>query len=348
MNFEPGKVRAPEVGRVWFNSSPLNLRMLRGRVPLIDFFDYTCVNCLRTLPYLSAWHERYADKGLVIVGVHTPEFTFAQYESNVARAIVDLGIKYPVVLDSNYELWRAFANRYWPAKYLIDKDGYIRYMRFGEGAYEETERAIQQLLQEAQPQMYLPPVLAPLRPEDLPGAVCQRPTTELYLGHQRGRIGNPGGYDEDRLADYSFKGEMEEGIFYARGHWAATAEYMEVAAPGESSIALKYSAAAVNLVMAPAREVIGPIAVLVRQDDAPLRLEVATGDTRFRPTTASMDETFVTVDRPRMYFLVNNHEFATHMLELVCHTPGVRLFAFTFTTCVEPGAAPDARPSPAA
>ena len=126
MRVEKGKVRAPEIGRVWLNSTPLSFRQLRGRVVLVDFWDYTCVNCIRTLPYVQAWHERYRDKGLTVIGVHTPEFTFAQYESNVERGIREFGLTYPIVIDSNREIWKAFANRYWPTKYLLDKDGYLR------------------------------------------------------------------------------------------------------------------------------------------------------------------------------------------------------------------------------
>ena len=116
MRVEKGKVRAPEIGRVWLNSTPLSFRQLRGRVVLVDFWDYTCVNCIRTLPYVQAWHERYLDKGLTVIGVHTPEFTFAQYESNVERGIREFGLTYPIVIDSNREIWKAFANRYWPTQ----------------------------------------------------------------------------------------------------------------------------------------------------------------------------------------------------------------------------------------
>ena len=112
MRVEKGRVRAPEIGRVWLNSTPLSFRQLRGRVVLVDFWDYTCVNCIRTLPYVQAWHERYRDKGLTVIGVHTPEFTFAQYESNVERGIREFGLTYPIVIDSNREIWKAFANRY--------------------------------------------------------------------------------------------------------------------------------------------------------------------------------------------------------------------------------------------
>jgi len=135
MKIEKNTVRAPEIGRLWFNSPPLSMRQLRGRVVLVDFWDYTCVNCIRTLPYIKEWHKRYADKGLTVIGVHSPEFLFARYESNVERGIEEFGLTYPIVVDSNMELWQAFANRYWPSKYLIDSNGYLRYAHFGEGAY---------------------------------------------------------------------------------------------------------------------------------------------------------------------------------------------------------------------
>ncbi|HYL96549.1 MAG TPA: redoxin domain-containing protein, partial [Terriglobales bacterium] len=234
MKVEKGQVRAPEIGRVWLNSPPLSLRQLRGRVVLIDFWDYTCVNCLRTLPYIQAWHERYRDKGLTVIGVHTPEFTFAQYESNVERAVRDLGLTYPVVIDSNYELWKAFANRYWPTKYLLDGEGYLRYAHFGEGAYGDTEQAMQELLREINPRLELPPIMEPVRETDRPGAVCFQPSPELYLGHRRGRIGNNNGFREDEIADYSLPGKLEEGQFYAQGRWASTAEYFESAAEGDN------------------------------------------------------------------------------------------------------------------
>ena len=218
MKVEKGKVRAPEIGRVWLNSTPLSFRQLRGRAVLVDFWDYTCVNCIRTLPYVQAWHERYRDKGLTVIGVHTPEFMFAQYESNVERGIREFGLTYPIVIDSNREIWKAFANRYWPTKYLLDKDGYLRYGHFGEGGYGECEQVIQELLREIDPTIQLPALLEPLREEDHMGAVCYRATGELYLGNRRGRIGNEGGFKEDQIADYSFTGDAR-GEFLLR-EWA--------------------------------------------------------------------------------------------------------------------------------
>ncbi len=333
MKVEKGKVRAPEIGRLWFNSPPLSFRQLRGRAVLVDFWDYTCVNCIRTLPYVQAWHERYHDQGLTVIGVHTPEFTFAQYESNVERGIREFGLTYPIVVDSNREIWKSFANRYWPTKYLLDKDGYLRYGHFGEGGYRECEEAIQELLREIDPALTLPEIMDPLREEDHSGAVCYRATGELYLGHGRGRIGNEGGFKEDQIADYLYTGRPEENFFYASGRWASTAEYFEAVETGLHTLHLKYEAAAVNLVMACPRATAAEVVVV--QDGKPLTRAQATRDTQFRPGSNGDEESYVVVDSARMYFLVDNHDFGSHELELRC-SQGIAAFAFTFTSCVDP------------
>ena len=332
MRVEKGRVRAPEIGRVWLNSTPLSFRQLRGRAVLVDFWDYTCVNCIRTLPYVQAWHERYRDKGLTVIGVHTPEFTFAQYESNVERGIREFGLTYPVVIDSNREIWKAFANRYWPTKYLLDQEAYLRYGHFGEGGYAECEQVIQELLREINPDVELPPIMEALREEDHAGAVCYRASGELYLGHRRGRIGNEGGFKEDQIGDYSFNGQPEENFFYAEGRWASTAEYFEAADSGRHTLRLKYEASAVNLVMASPHAPSAEVVIL--QDGKPLTRQQATRDTRFRPGTQA-EESYAVVDSARMYFLVDNHEFGVHELQLRCSS-GVAAFAFTFTSCVDP------------
>jgi len=333
MKVEKGKVRAPEIGRLWLNSSPLSFRQLRGRAVLVDFWDYTCVNCIRTLPYVQVWHERYQDKGLTVIGVHTPEFTFAQYESNVERGIREFGLTYPIVVDSNREIWKAFANRYWPTKYLLDKDGYLRYGHFGEGGYVECEEEIQELLREIDPKIALPAIVDPMREEDHAGAVCYRATGELYLGHARGRIGNEGGFKEDSIADYLFTGRPEENFFYASGRWASTAEYFEAVETGLHTLQLRYEAAAVNLVMACPR--VAAAEVVIVQDGKALSRQQATRDTRFRIGPNGVEESYLVVDSARMYFLVDNHDFGAHELELRC-SEGVAAFAFTFTSCVDP------------
>ncbi|HEV2399036.1 MAG TPA: redoxin domain-containing protein [Candidatus Sulfotelmatobacter sp.] len=317
---------------MWLNSTPLSFRQLRGRVVLVDFWDYTCANCIRTLPYVQAWHERYRDKGLTVIGVHTPEFTFAQYESNVERGIREFGLTYPIVVDNNREIWKAFANRYWPTKYLLDNDGYLRYGHFGEGGYAECEQVIQELLREIDPAIALPDLMAPLREEDHAGAVCYRATGELYLGHRRGRIGNDGGFKEDQIADYSFEEKSEENFFYANGRWASTAEYFEAVEDATHSLRLKYAASAVNLVMACPHA--SSAEVTIRQDGKPLSRDQATRDTRFRDKNGQQ-ESYLTVDSPRMYFLIDNRDFGEHELELLC-SAGVAAFAFTFTSCVDP------------
>jgi thiol-disulfide isomerase/thioredoxin len=332
MRVEKGQARAPEIGRIWFNSSPLSIRQLRGRAILVDFWDYTCINCIRTLPYVQAWHDRYKDKGLTVIGVHTPEFTFAQYESNVERGIRDFGLTYPIVIDSNYEIWKSFANRCWPAKYLIDKEGYLRYAHFGEGDYSDCETVIQELLRDIDPNISLPSIMTPMRPEDAPGAVCYPASPELYLGHRRGRIGNRGGFHEDQIAEYESAGEMHENYFYARGRWASTAEYFEAVGNGEHRLLLKYSAASVNLVMASPRETSCEVVIL--HDSKPLTSRQATSDVRFRARN-DWEESFVLVQNARMYFLINNRDFGEHTLELIC-SPGLAAFAFTFVSCVDP------------
>jgi thiol-disulfide isomerase/thioredoxin len=334
MRVEKGKVRAPEIGRIWLNSTPLSFRQLRGRAVLVDFWDYTCVNCIRTLPYVQAWHERYRDRGLTVIGVHTPEFTFAQYESNVERGIREFGLTYPIVIDSHREIWKAFANRYWPTKYLLDELGYLRFGHFGEGGYWECEQTIQELLREIDPDADLPAVMEPLREEDHAGAICYRASGELYLGHQRGRIGNEGGFKEDQVADYAFDREPEENFFYASGRWASTAEYFEAVEGGAHRLRLNYDAAAVNLVMACPHAATAEVVVL--QDGKPLARNQASRDTRFRPgPNPHEEESYVEVDSARMYFLLDNHEFGEHKLELRC-SAGVAAFAFTFTSCVDP------------
>ena len=143
--------QAPEFQRVanWINSPPLTMEALRGQVVLIDFWTYTCVNCIRTFPYLKEWYAKYADKGLKIVGVHTPEFEFEKVTENVVRSAGEYGLGWPIAQDNDFGTWRAYSNRFWPAKYLVDQHGIVRYTHFGEGAYSETEEQIRRLLEEA-------------------------------------------------------------------------------------------------------------------------------------------------------------------------------------------------------
>lgn len=332
----------------WLNTpKPLDREQLRGRVVLVDFWDFTCVNCLQTLPYLKAWHERYADKGLTIIGVHTPEFRIGQPGRFVRAAIDQFNIPYPVLLDNHYATWEQFANRAWPTKYLVDGDGYIRFQRQGEGYYRETEQALQSLLRRRDPAVTLPDLLPPLRREDAPGAVCYRTTPELHAGYQGGlfggALGNPEGYITGGPMAYVLPGpfDMQEGHFYLAGFWRATAEAMVFAGQDSGRVVLPYSAAGVNAVLSPSHDPVelmldirpGPETPLIelRQDDAPLDPLVAGRDVFFEGDCA-----LVRVDRPRMYELISLPDFGAHELDLIIHAHGLALYAFTFTSCLAP------------
>lgn len=334
--FEP-LVHAPDLcagdgtALPWFNSPPLRIAELRGQVVCVDFWDYTCVNCIRTLPYLRAWHERYAALGLCIVGVHAPEFQFAHQTTHVERGIREFGLAYPIVLDNDYALWRAFANQYWPAKYLIDAQGYIRYTHFGEGAYHATEAALQQLLRMRNPAVVLPEPLPPVRESDIQGAVCYRVTPELYLGYRRGRLGNEHGFAPEMVREFSLPEERQAESCYVGGRWFSGPESLRFEGPcdGQAAgvLALRYTAKEVNLVMRPETGHTHQVQLWSRGE--PLPRGAWGGDVQ-GPEAAPT----IVVDRPRMYALTNHARFGEHELELRVTQPGLGCYAFTFVSCV--------------
>jgi thiol-disulfide isomerase/thioredoxin len=329
------QVHAPEFGSgQWLNIEyPLTMRSLRGQVVLVDIWEYSCINCLRTLPYLREWHQRYADQGLVIVGVHVPEFRFGRERQQIEAAIEELDIRYPVLMDNNFETWDAFANRFWPAKYLIDGSGYIRYQSHGEGGYGDFEQAIQAALLEQNGNLDLPPVMQPLRDEDQPGAVCYRPTPELHAGLNDGALGNPQGYASGAPMLYAMPEQRQRGAFYLEGAWQAGREYLVFQGQTSGLIQLPYEAVEVNAVLTPHVEtverMIHPQVVEVElwQDDLPLPVANHGAD-----VTA---DGRVLVDRPRMYHLVRNRGFEQHELTLRLRMRGFGLYAFSFTGCVK-------------
>lgn len=334
----------------WLNTAePLTRERLRGRVVLVDFWDYTCINCLRTLPYLIEWHQRYHDLGLVIIGVHAPEFRFARARSHLETAVQELTIPYPILLDNDYQTWERFANRAWPTKHLIDSDGYIRFKRQGEGYYQETERAIQALLRQRDPDVSLPPLLPPLREEDTAGAVCYRPTPELYAGYQGGglfggALGNPEGYVADSLMMYTLPDERATGQFYLEGFWRSGPEWVAFAGQQSGRIVLPYQAVGVNAVLAPSSD---PVEMLlnIRPTEAAPLIAVRQNGRPLTPANAGADiffregQSVVSVERPRLFELVRNPDYESHELELVFQANGLALFSFTFTTCVAGGRA---------
>lgn len=352
---DPQVVRMPGFGPgEWLNTAvPLTKETLHGRVLLIDFWDSTCVNCLRTIPALNVWHDHYAQLGLLIIGVHAPEFRFARQTETVATAVQRLDIQYPVLLDNDFETWTRFANRAWPTKHLVDHQGYIRLRRQGEGYYREIELALRELLRRRDPGVALPDLL-PLRPEDAPGAVCYRSTPELHAGYKSGglfgsALGNPEGLVADGVMLYTLPAhkEQEEGQFYLEGFWQAWPECVALAGTAHGRILLPYRAAGVNAVLSPSPD---PLELMLelRQSSAESILEVLQDGRSLTPDSAGADifftqdgRSFLRIDHPGMFAIVRNHTHATHTLELIAHARGVSLYTFTFETCLAASNASD-------
>ena len=320
--------------RYWFNTGDtLNLK---GKVVLVDFWDYTCVNCIRTLPYLKEWYSRYKDDGLVILGVHSPEFEFAKKRENVLEALNNLGINYPVVMDNEFRIWTLFSNQYWPAKYLFDNDGTLRYVHFGEGGYGEFEQAMQKLLKGEDPNVKLPPIMEPIRATDVPGAVCYRTTPETYLGYERGSIGNKEGYSDNEIVDYSEPTSIDDDRFYLVGKWEINPQFVRYAGGSDSGkIMISYAAAEANLVIR--RDALGksnehdPFKVYVYQDGKPVPTEDRSADLE----SDSSGRTFITVGAARMYYLIKNKDYGRHSLTLEPASDEFAAYAFTFVTACE-------------
>ena len=287
--------QAPELRGLaeWVNSEPLTLASLRGKVVVIDFWTYSCINCLRTLPYLKAWDETYRGDGLVIVGVHSPEFAFERVPANVRREVRSLGLRYPVALDNGFETWRAFGNQYWPAKFFLDRRGHVRFAHFGEGEYERSERIIQRLLGE--------PAGRPLAVAGAAEPSYGTITPETYLGYLRldRYAGSPLRQDKD--AAYAFKpsGLPADHLAYA-GRWRIESE--RAVAVRDARLRLRFRARDVHLVMT------GRGRVHVLLDGRRIRT--------------------VRVDGDRLYTLLRGEE-REGLLELG-FTPRVAAYAFTF------------------
>jgi cytochrome c biogenesis protein CcdA/thiol-disulfide isomerase/thioredoxin len=234
----------------WFNSPELNGEKLRGKVVLVDFWTYSCINCLRTLPYLKAWDEKYRDKGLVIVGVHAPEFAFEKDLRNVETAVRDLGIKYPVAVDNGYAIWNAFQNEYWPAHYLIDATGKIRHQHFGEGAYQETERMIQTLLKEAHQGLALGGETVTVA---CSGATAEasdmRRSPETYIGYARQEnFVSPENVQRDQPFSYNAPFKFEPDQWALSGIWVIGKESAVLQASG-GAISYRFQGRDLHLVL---------------------------------------------------------------------------------------------------
>jgi thiol-disulfide isomerase/thioredoxin len=313
-------IRLPKiVGDTWFNSDPLTSADLEGKVVLVDFWTYTCVNCLRTLPYLRGWWNKYRTCDFILIGIHTPEFDFEKYPENVKQVIDNYQVTWPVVLDNDYVNWNNFGNRYWPAKYLADKRGYIVYEHFGEGEYEKTERAIRDLVEEDLGKI---PALEPSVEEHVHKGVCFIPTPELYCGYGRGRIGNPTGYAENRVFDYHPPKSLPEDSLSLSGKFMSTYEYVETKKEG-AAILLQFQATEVNLVMSPSNK---KATAMVLFNSQPILSNIKGAD---------IDENgLINVARPRLYNLLKSDMVIDGVLAVQAVKGGFQAYAFTFSGCV--------------
>jgi thiol-disulfide isomerase/thioredoxin len=320
-------------GAFWLNGGPVSLKDLRGKVVLVDFWEYTCVNCLRTLPYLKKWHEKYAAKGLVIIGVHAPEFVISEKRENVEAFAKREGLTYPIVLDNDRRIWRAYqgAAGFWPRKYLMDAYGIIRYDIIGEGAYEKTEERIQKLLKEADHRFNVTGFVGYAREEDEPRVVCYPQTAETYAGYERGRFSGLMDPDTDRT--YRASPMAEEGHIALEGRFRVEGErivHTRSTLKYEDSIRLKWKGSELNAVMEPGET--GLTELRVRIDGKPVPPAMRGRDL----VEVSGGDTVTTVDFPRMYQLVAGKKWGEFSLQLSVKDKGFSLYAFTFGACAKP------------
>jgi thiol-disulfide isomerase/thioredoxin len=328
--------RAPELEareEDWINTPPLLLRNVAGKIILMDMWNATSLHCLRTLPYLVEWHRRYGDWGLVIIGVHTPEYEFSRSREYVRAAVSRLEIPYPVLVDGDRVNWDNYSTRYRPRKYLIDTDRKIVHDHIGEGGYAEIESAIRRLLYKAHPDAALPEPMQPVRPEDEPGAICYPVTPEVHGGFDRGELGSPEGWRPNVVHTYTDPGKRRDGVLYLRGVWRATPEAVvhgrETRDP-EDYVAVNYHAAEVSVVMGPERD--AAFDVFVLQDGKPLQAEDRGDDISYAPD----GEAYVRVDTPRLYHLVRNVKFGSHEIKLSSTSDQFAVYSFAFGSCKEP------------
>ncbi len=295
------------LGGPWINSPPLTAADLKGKVVLVDFWTYSCVNCIRTFPYLKAWYAKYKDRGLVIIGVHTPEFAFERDTANVSQAAAQFGLAYPIVQDNDYKIWNAFHNSYWPAHYLFDRMGALRYEHFGEGEYDRTESEIRKLLGEKSG-----PLAANSIAPTLPTTADLTP--ETYLGYDRAaRFANPGTGAHDKAVDYALPGSLSRGQWAIGGRWTQGGQALTAAGPG--TIELSFHAKHVYLVLGP---VVG--------SPPPVLTVTVNG----RPTnTADVKNGKLQIGEYRLYTLFDGSAPIDGTVKI--ETPGpVAAYAFTF------------------
>jgi len=318
----------------WVNSEPLTLKALRsqGRVVLIDFWTYTCVNCQRTLPYLRAWDEKYRAHGLTIIGVHSPEFEFEQAPANVVAAVRTAGLAYPVAIDSEMATWRAWANHVWPATYLIGGSGVVRYVHLGEGGYDASEAAIRAALSDAGWDVSAVPSGSVAAPTIDPAATVL--TRALYGGYEQ-NVASGGVYaaqddyflGSERVGEYTDPGDHGHNQWYLQGSWRSGREavvHARATTALDDYFSFRFIARSVNVVLGPAPA--GAYDVVVELDGRPLRPDEAGADVRFDADGRSV----MRVGQARMYAIAELPAIGDHELTLRSNADGFAVYAVTF------------------
>lgn len=315
------QIRAAEFRNLeWLDHDPISMADLEGQVVLLYFWDYTYQISVRNLVYLSMWHGRYADKGLQIVAIHAPQFDFGRDEKNLRQSVEYHGLPFPVANDTKLSTWDAYSNRFWPAAFLIDRQGYLAACHFGEGGIDEIEGAMQDLLREGRSRVVMPRDLLVTPVErDQPA----RPVSpSLYFGYRRGRIGNDSGFDPNETVEYRLPPTMLRDIHYMQGGFLCRADNM-VLTGSQGQMVVDYDSGDVFLVAAPPPGGFGR--VLVMQDDQPVFNDRG-ADVSDSPDAAAV----LTITHPDAYHLVHNHTSARHRLKLIFLTPGTEIFCVDF------------------
>lgn len=313
---------APDLAGIahYINTTPEELeKEMEGKVVLYDIWTYSCINCVRTLPYITAWDDKYSDQGLIIVGIHSPEFEFEKDLQNVEMAVKKHGIDYPVVLDNDWETWKAFENRYWPRKYLADHEGYIRYDHIGEGAYQETEKIIQQLLEERTNALGLQPAMAQTLVDIDEFEHTAFRTPELYFGYKfaqnRNQLGNTEGFKPEQVVQYNLPEELQKHYFYMDGSWKNLQGSMRLVSE-KGLISLPYQAKEVNIVAS------GNTELEIFLDGVPLPTAYAGSDVT--------GQNKILVEDSDLYNIISSDMGDSHLLEILVSDPGFEIYTFTF------------------
>ena len=304
----------------YLNTTPEELATeMEGKVVLYDIWTYSCINCIRTLPYITAWNDKYSDKGLLIIGIHSPEFEFEKQKNNVELAIEKHGITYPVVMDNDWETWKAFENRYWPRKYIADHEGYIRYDHIGEGAYQETEKVIQKLLEERSLSLGIQMASAQSLVDIEEFQHTSFRTPELYFGYKlaqgRNQLGSSEGFSPNQVVTYKEPNSIDLHKFYLVGEWANLKDGMRLESE-TGVIKVLYHAKQVNIVTANSAE------LEIYLDGIPLNEKYSGDDIDY--------ENKILVNEPDLYNIINSEKSATHELEIRVNQKGFEIYTFTF------------------